>query len=164
MIYLMEFVVNNQKIIIDDEDSWLLDFYKIFSLGQKNHIQCVSKKFPHKGSTRYYVHRLIIRALPHEEVDHINGNPLDNRRSNLRIVTRQQNCWNSNKPSHKEYSSKYKGVYFRNDCPNRPWIALFSCRGKKIKVGVFKTEIEAALAYNERIKQVRGEHAKLNRI
>jgi hypothetical protein len=55
------------------------------------------------------MHRLIL-GIPNSEVDHVNGNPLDNRRVNLRLATRAQNSANTR--SRKNTTSKYKGVYW----------------------------------------------------
>lgn len=57
--------------------------------------------------------------------------------------------------------SKYKGVG-KNDNPKKPYRAAFSYQGKRIFVGVFETEIEAAKAWNRVALSVIGEHALLN--
>lgn len=80
------------------------------------------------------------------EVDHINGNRLNNRRENLRIATRSQNA--SNRP--KYYSSglsKYKGV--RKVKGRSKWSARIFVDGKEIHLGQYETEEEAAMAYNK---------------
>ena len=87
-------------------------------------------------------------------VDHINHDTLDNRRSNLRICTHKQNL--ANRKKHKLATSKYKGV--RRINRKTPWEAEIS--GKYI--GVFKTEKEAALAYNTKAKELFDQYAYLN--
>jgi hypothetical protein len=84
------------------------------------------------------MHRLIVGAREGEQVDHINGNKLDNRRANLRVCDRGQN--EANKPPQRRHGRPYKGVYaWRNR-----WKAVVA--GKH--VGLFKTPLEAAKAYD----------------
>ena len=92
-------------------------------------------------------------------IDHINGDTLDNRKCNLRVVTKQQNSFNARK-TRKKTSSKYKGVSW---CKRRrKWIA-YICKNYKLKnLGYFPDEKIAALAYNEAAKQLFGEYAHLN--
>jgi len=104
-----------------------------------------------KNGKNIYLHREITQATNKECVDHINGNGLDNRKENLRVVTNQQNAWNS------RYSrgvSKYRGVC-RNG-KNR-WRAQIRILGnKRIHIGTFKSEEEAATAYQEFSKKYHG--------
>jgi len=97
------------------------------------------------------------------EVDHINGDTLDNRRANLRVVTKEQN--NMNRRKRKGCSSKYKGVSLDRDHGRALWKAYIggkSTGGKRIILGRFKKERDAALAYNEAAKELFGQYAKLN--
>lgn len=90
-------------------------------------------------------------------VDHINGDTLDNRRSNLRIVTRQQNNLNR----HVAWgSSKFRGVS-RNK-GRKKWEAVISLDKKQKHLGYFKTEEEAAKVYDKEAKKLFGEFACLN--
>lgn len=107
-------------------------------------------------NTPIKMHRLILGLTnPDIKVDHINRNPLDNRKSNLRICTSQENNCNT-PPRH----SGYKGV--QKDY-NR-WVARITKDGKQITIGRFDTSEEAALAYNEKAKELFGEFAYLNNI
>ena len=85
------------------------------------------------------------------------GNPLDNRRANLRFCTRSQNNMNR-RPSMK--TSKYKGVYFRKDTGK--WRAEIKADGCRSNIGCYGTEESAAIAYNEAAKSLHGEYARLN--
>lgn len=91
-------------------------------------------------------------------IDHINRNSLDNRKSNLRICTIQQNNCNIEAKSH-----EYKGitVYNRNDGSER-WVAQIQANHVKHMLGSFNTKEEAALAYNKAAKELHGEFAYLN--
>lgn len=111
--------------------------------------------------------RLIVKAGPGEFVDHINGDTLDNRRCNLRIVKKVHNEMNRRK--RKGCRSLYKGVAWcineRSGKPlSRPWRAYIGgiCTGGRIHLGKFESEREAALAYNEAAVKYFGEYAKLN--
>jgi hypothetical protein len=87
-------------------------------------------------------------------IDHINGNGLDNRRCNLRVATYAQNIANS--PPRK--GRKYKGVYFKG----KSYYASISFNRIVIRIGKFKTEEEAARAYDLKAKEFYGEFAYLN--
>lgn len=91
-------------------------------------------------------------------IDHINGIRHDNRIENLRECTRSQNSYNM--PSRIGSTSKYKGVH-----KNRryiSWSATIVKDGIRTRLGLFKTEEEAAKAYDKRAKELHGEFARLN--
>ena len=98
-----------------------------------------------------------------QSVDHINGNILDNRRSNLRLCSHHGNMRNQNKSSG---SSKFKGVY-RGQTPGT-WKAGYSFKSQGMKrskshhLGTFQSEVEAALAYDAAITAAFGDFAKTN--
>lgn len=112
------------------------------------------------------MHRIIMDLEEGGIVDHINGDRLDNRKSNLRIVTAQQNAQNSAKPTSttKIMTSKYKGVFMRKAKAHlaKPWNAEITLNDKKVHLGYFFTEIEAAHCYNHNAKKYYGEYARLN--
>jgi hypothetical protein len=129
------------------------------------HVAC--RKSTH--STRHYaeatpryrhnilMHRLIMGAQRGDEIDHVNGNPLDNRRCNLRFCTRSQNNANQRKT---RGSSRFKGVCF--DKQTGKWRAQISYHGKRIKVGRFVTEEAAALAYQSIARELFPEFGTRN--
>ncbi|MGB7583176.1 MAG: AP2/ERF family transcription factor [Sedimentisphaerales bacterium] len=91
-------------------------------------------------------------------VDHQNSDKLDNRRANLRLATNSQNQCNRRKT--KNTSSQYKGVCL---CPEKThWYANIKHKGKKIWLGSFTSEIEAALAYDKAALEYHREFARLN--
>lgn len=96
-------VGKTQKAIVDDEDyEWLKDL-KSWTLFNNGYAVL------HKGNGwNRSMHRLVMFAQQGQEIDHINGNRLDNRKCNLRFVTRQQNLYNKKKRNNT--SSIYKGV------------------------------------------------------
>ncbi len=105
------------------------------------------------------MHRHIMKPEKGFLVDHKNHNTLDNRKENLRICTRQQNMWNRKRTCG---TSKFKGVYWCNT--NNKWISEVTLNSKKIYLGRYKTETEAAKAYNAKAKELFGEFACLNHI
>ena len=124
------------------------------------------------------MHRLIMsknmasKLTSKQQCDHINHNRLDNRRSNLRIVTNQQNCFNTSK-IRRRCSSIYKGVclsvfHYKSKSGEirdyHRWTAYITKDGKRQHIGCFDTEKEAALAYNRRAASLFGDYANLNAV
>lgn len=106
------------------------------------------------------LHRLILPALA--VIDHINGNPLDNRKCNLREATVSQNSMNRGKASHN--TSGYKGVFLRKELKNKKYQAYITANHLRKTIGYYKTAEEAALAYNTEAIRIHGEFAKLNKV
>ena len=104
------------------------------------------------------LHREIMNAPKGRVVDHKNGASLDNRMDNLRIATQAQNMQNRKK--RKNTSSRYIGVWFDKDRSN--WNCRITHRGRKIWLGRFDNEIDAAKAYDAAARRYRGEFARLN--
>jgi hypothetical protein len=107
------------------------------------------------------MHRMVMKAPPDMLVDHINQNGLDNRRSNLRLATGAQNQRNAHgrgihrgKPS----SSRFRGV----SRSGMKWSAHISVNGKNIRLGTFRTEEQAARAYDTAARIYHKEFARLN--
>lgn len=104
------------------------------------------------------LHRFISGAISPMCVDHIDGDGLNNIRSNLRICTQAENAMNV-RPVHGA-SSKYKGVS-RIKSSGR-WRAYIKKHGKHMFIGSFGSEREAAFAYNAKAIEMFGQYAKLN--
>ncbi len=110
------------------------------------------------GGKHRSMHALIMQPPQGMEVGHKNGNGLDNRRSNLRVCTHQQNLSNQRKHGINTLS-KYKGV----TRDKAGWKAQIECQGKRLSKR-FKTEAGAALFYNEKAQELFGEYARLNEV
>lgn len=107
------------------------------------------------------MHRLLMPGVP--QVDHKDGNGLNNQRSNLRDATNQQNHANEGKTrtyGGKPTSSRFKGVY-RHKASGR-WHAQINAGGNHRSLGYFSDETDAALAYDTAAREEFGEFARLN--
>ena len=100
------------------------------------------------------LHRLIMQPGSGLEVDHINGNRLDNRRCNLRVATHQQNM--ANKGVSKRSSTGYKGVY----ATGRRYEARIKYHDNEMRLGIFDTPEEANVAYQRKAVELHGDFAK----
>lgn len=111
---------------------------------------------------RYLAHRLAWLYMHGEfvkEIDHANGNRSDNRLSNLRSCSRENNAHNLSKPSH-GHTSRHKGVHWAAD--RDKWATQICFRGKRKLVGRYKDEDAAGAAYDWHAVQLFGEFAKTN--
>lgn len=104
------------------------------------------------------LHSFIMETPKGFDIDHKNHNKLDNRRSNLRIVTRSQNNWNGSKK--KTSKSGYKGVRFYPRL--NKWQARIWKDWKEYHLGYFTTAEEAAMAYNKAAKKMHGVYRNPN--
>ncbi len=97
-----------------------------------------------EGRPRPRLHRMILGLDPNDprQGDHVNRNPLDNRRANLRIATHPQNS--QNKGSSPGSSSAYRGVSW--DRRRQLWKATAGVNGRQVQIGRFDSESEAAMA------------------
>jgi len=147
------------QLQLDDDFKYLLDdpgkLWCVPQTGGKHRVYLRNHKM--------YLHRFIMGAKKGQIVDHIDGNPMNNRRENLRIVNCNENTWNTQAHSDNLFS-KFKGVSFfrwKHYKRSKPWTAHIMVKGKAYKK-YFATEIEAAIQYNEWAVQFYGEYAVLN--
>ena len=150
------------KAIVDKEDLPLLSNYSWCSYKANGKEAAYAKSGITIDGKQHTLrmHRLLL-GLPINtiEVDHINGNGLDNRRINLRLCSRTENNRNAKKRSD-SYHSKFKGVSQRK---NR-WRCVIGSKLVRKHLGYFDTEIEAAKAYNKEAKMRYGSFALLNEV
>ena len=107
-----------------------------------------------------YMHRFILGISGKMEGDHINGDGLDNRRCNLRPCTSSQNKMNRRKGE--GYTSLYKGVSWCSWTGR--WRADIRSNGKRINLGRYDDEIDAAKAYDREARKLFKEFAKPNNV
>lgn len=146
----------NKEIIIDDEDyEWAMQWKWHYSARYVNRDVVRHKK-------QVKLHRELLKKynknIEGMEIDHINGNTLDNRKENLRIVTHQQNMFNQKKPSNN--TTGYKGVGFdkTGHFRNKKWRASITINGKWKNLGRFTTREEAAQVRIQAEEKYYGEY------
>jgi hypothetical protein len=144
---------NGEAVEVDDSDRVLVENYRwgAYAAGGKPKY-AVSVSCRDTGAKKVVMHRLIMGAKPGEIVDHVDGNGLNNRRSNLRLCSLAENSRNKTKKWGKH---KFKGVWQN---PGGTWVAII--KGKR--VGKYLTEREAALAYDRAAEKEFGVFASLN--
>jgi hypothetical protein len=106
-----------------------------------------------------YLHQEIIKVPDGMVADHINHDGMDNRSANLRAATRAQNMRNRKKYA-RTCSSRYKGVHWYKQYSK--WTAKIRFDNKRIFLGYFEDEVEAARAYDRAAMKYHGEFASLN--
>lgn len=151
-------LTQGQVALVDDDDyGWLVQWkWQALRSSTKYYATRMDRT---NGLTCIYMHRAIMSAPLGMEVDHINGDGLDNRRSNLRLCTGLENHFNLRKI--KPATSKYKGVCVSPE----GYITAYAYENDRtVYIGRFKTEEDAALAYNEATLKIHGEFARLNEI
>lgn len=114
----------------------------------------------HKDGKRTsgYLHRMIMGVERGVQVDHINRDSLDNRRANLRTATCSQNVSNCDKRPNTV--SRFKGVIWH--IRMQRWQAKIGVNGKRIHLGTFLSEVDAARAYDRAAVIHHGEFAVTN--
>lgn len=163
---IIDEVNNIVKIPLSMKQSILLHgkFYAIIDFDDYSKVQNISFRIKSDGYVQATIngksvslHRIVMN-YPRLHVDHINGNKLDNRKSNLRLVTQAQNNCNCSKRLN--CLSIYKGVTFHKR--NNKWQAQIVKNKKNHHLGYFKSEVNAAQAYNFAAEKYHGEFAKYN--
>lgn len=153
-----------RRVKYDDSDKTLLSYFKwrlhTDGYAVASFYEPVDKLAPMSHTNRRHkiirMHRLIMGANIGEEVDHINGNKLDNRRSNLRIVNSSQNKMNSAMRSDNKSGSK--GVIF--DKARGKWKAYIRKDKLMYNIGRYDTKTEATKARAEAEKALFGAYSR----
>jgi len=104
------------------------------------------------------LHRLITQVRDRIQVDHINQDKMDNRKSNLRVATHEQNQWNRGRRC--DNTSGFNGVCF--DKRSGLYMAYINANHQRYYLGYFSTPHQAALAYDQAAVKLHGEFACLN--
>lgn len=144
------FLTQGKIALVDDEDFEELNKYK----------WCFDGQYAQRriGKTTLRMHKVIIETPPGKHIDHIDGNPLNNQRSNLRVCSHAENQMNRKKSD--GLSSKYKGVSWHKQ--TEKWRATIKINQGLMYLGLFEVEEDAARAYDEAAKEHFGEFAKVN--
>lgn len=152
---MKEIILSNGKVAIVDD----LDYERVSEFKWCFNDRYVSRTVRESGiNKRIYLHRFILNVDdPCIFVDHKDGNPLKNTRDNLRVATTSQNGMNRKSGKTK---SEFKGISFEKSTSK--WRARITKEGKVYSLGCFKTEEEAARAYDKKALELFGEFANLN--
>jgi hypothetical protein len=142
--------------LVDDEDFEMLSAHKWYCNKGGYAVRATGPKGHQKG---VFMTHVIMNCPEHLRVDHANGVQLDNQKYNLRVCTHAENGRNRRKHV-ADASSKYKGIYLHKKTGK--WIVRIAIDRKRIFVGQFADETEAARAYDEAAKKYHGEFALLN--
>lgn len=152
-------LTQNKYTIVDDADFAMLNQYKWYFHKAGYALRTCHK--PRNGKKqetfKVYMHHAVIGKYIGMDIDHIDGNALNNQRSNLRVCSHLENVMNRKKVD-KTATSIFKGVYW-NKKENR-WYARVAQKW----VGSFKKEIDAAKAYNQKALEFFGDFALLNKV
>ena len=153
--------IRSVTTLIDAEDVPLLEGWTLAVQHKKNYVTLQGsssiKPRPHK-----LLARVLLNAPPGTVVDHINRNPLDNRKSNLRICTNAENSRNS--AGKRTRTHRFRGcslVRKRVHLPT-PWIAQICKDGVVFRLGYYATEELASQAYYAKAQELFGEFAHQN--
>ena len=142
-----------EDVIIDDEDYPIVKAYKWYKYASCRYVAA------HVNNKTIKIHRLVMGVSDGQSVDHINGDRMDNRKSNLRICSHASNM--KNRKPNKDGASNYKGVVV---LPNGRFRAKINSDGVRYNLGVYPTERDAVVAYNAAAKVLHGEFAYMNEL
>ena len=149
-------LTNGMIALVDDDDYEKVRAYKwgasTTKISRTTYARCKVK-----GKT-VYMHRIIITIPPGLYTDHRDLNGLNNQKDNLRVCTHRQN--HQNEAIRRNKKSIYKGVHWHIN----KWQARISTVGKRISLGHYEKEADAAVAYNNAAITFFGEFARVNEI
>jgi len=150
-------LTQGQYAIVDDANYEALNKHKWCAAKMHGKYYAIRGVRNDSKTRTVYLHREILQPAVGQEIDHINGNPLDNRDNNLRLCTSAQNHMNQ-RP--RGGSSQFKGVTWHKR--NKKWQAEIQHNGKSYWLSAFADETDAARAYDKAAREHFGEFARLN--
>lgn len=143
-------IVSNKEVLLDH------DFAKslhdaVMWVSSHGYVRAYFKR-----RQEFYVHRFVMGLPAGKVIDHINGNKLDNRRSNLRICRQRDNVLNSRRRT--DNKSAIPGVYWATR--RQKWAAQINVDGRMVALGRFVSKDEAKQARLEAERKYHGEFAR----
>lgn len=159
------------EVLVDDQDLHLLQGWGLYIV---KHRRLFARLYRYEDGVlvQKYLHHIILNSGKDDYTDFINGNALDCRRENLKkqthadLMAKARKSYQESRTGHRrkhyseaEYTGKYKNVYYQKDL--NKFTTKISVNRKRIHLGVFNTEKEAALAYNAAARLYFGEDAVL---
>lgn len=149
-------------VLVDDED-----YDRVINQGSWRVISGYAQNIKRTGDRSLNkrkgirLHRFILRDYDVSHcIDFKNGDKRDNRKCNLRVISKKEDCWRSK--GWKEATSMYKGVGWENY--TQKWKAQIHVNGVGKNLGRYTSELEAAEAYNTAAVELCGEFARLNAV
>lgn len=146
--------------IVDDEDYDFVSQWRWFL--KKSAVHTIGYVTKSRFKDTSLLHRVLAERWGWEiegmDIDHVNGNSLDNRRENLRVATRSENMCNRVKTANN--TSGFKGVTWNKQCGK--WRARVKLKGKSHHLGYFENVTEAADAYAAAARRLHGSFARLS--
>ena len=153
-------ITRDAVVVIDDEDYERISRHR-WALNPEGSGYAIRKGAKRRGEKRTVaMHQEIMHAPPGSLIDHINGNGLDNRKSNLRFADTQKNSFNKAKAKG-TYTSKYKGVFQRGG--ENKWTARIKYNDHHVELGEYESESLAAAVYNYAAAVFFGEFRRENK-
>jgi hypothetical protein len=152
-------LTQGQIAIVDDDDYPRLAIHKWCATRSKQRWYAVRRD----GMKILFMHRVILGAVGHVDVDHRDGHGLHNCRSNLRIATRQENSRNQTRLRERK-TARFRGVSLHRSeyALKKPWRATIKIDGVRIHLGYYASEEEAARAYDAAAVKHFGDFASPN--
>ena len=144
--------------LIDAADWPLVSQHRWYSEIKDRTKYARTTRFSGQNRIYVYMHRLIVGEPAGLQVDHRDGNGLNNRRSNLRVATGSQN--QMNKGAMPNSTSPFKGVSWNSNAGK--WAAVIRKNRKNYYLGLFVDEAKAARRYDDAARVMFGEFARLN--
>lgn len=147
--------------VVDEADFAALNRFRWHAVPKstgKTGVGWYAKRMGRKGTDEprnVYMHRAITGVGASQEVDHRDGDGLNNRRQNLRPASRAQNCANTRRPT-----ASFRGVSW--DKAGCKWRASIQVSGRRYGLGAYKDPVDAALAYDEAARRLWAEFAVVN--
>jgi hypothetical protein len=141
-------------VLLDEADADIYDAHCWYMI---NGYVARTKQLGQGKTTTSYLHRELLRNPRNKDIDHKDGNKLNNSRANLRACSKSQN--GSNRRIHHTNNSGYKGVCRHS---SGKWQATIGANGRYTYLGLFDTPAEAAVARDREAIRLHKEFARLN--
>ncbi len=152
-------LTQNKMVIVDSDDAESVKAFDWYAQNSRGRFYAARQMRLDNGKQKLiFLHNWLVNPPDDMLVDHINGDSLDCRRSNLRLCTQAQNM--RNVPLYRNSTSGYKGVSLQPTTGR--WKAYISMDGDRHNLGDYGTAAEAARAYDARSRELHGEFGRLN--